>query len=84
MMHLGRAWVSFLQEGRNDLPANKREQSLAEIRRRWPDARLVPVLPSGGQPLAEDLRLTPQGYKIAASAAPRYGLSATSPLLTRG
>jgi hypothetical protein len=60
MMHLGRAWVTFLQDGRNDLPADKREQALAEIRRRWPDARSVPVLPSGGQPLVEDLRLTPQ------------------------
>lgn len=83
MMHLGRAWVTFLQDGRDDLPADKREQVLAEIRRRWPDARSVPVLPSGGEPLAEDLRLTPQGYKIAASAAPRYGLSPTSPLLLR-
>jgi hypothetical protein len=84
MMHLGRAWVSFLQGGRADLPAEKREQVLAEIRKRWPDAPSVPALPSGGEPLADDLRLTPQGYKIAASAAARYGLAQTSPLLTPG
>ena len=83
MMHLGRAWVTFLQDGRDDLSADKRERALAEIRRRWSDARSVPVLPSGGQPLAEDLRLTPDGYKITASAASRYGLPASSPLLTR-
>jgi hypothetical protein len=39
MMHLGRAWVSFIQGGRADLPAQNREQVLAEIRHRWPQAR---------------------------------------------
>lgn len=82
MTHLGRAWVTFLKDGAHDLPADKREQVLAEIRRRWPDARSVPVLPSGGEPLAQDLRLTSNGYKIAASAASRYNLTAKSPLLT--
>jgi len=43
----------------------------------------VPVLPSGGEPLAEDLRLTPKGYKIVASAASRYQLPSNSPLLVR-
>jgi len=81
MTHLGRAWVSFLEGGRADLPAEKREQVLAEIRRRWPDAHSVPVLPSGGEPLAEDLRLTSDGYKIVASAAPRHGLSPRLPLV---
>jgi hypothetical protein len=83
MMHPGRAWVSFIQGGRADLPADKRKQVLGEIKRRWPDARSVPVLPSGSEPLAEDLRLTPDGYKILASAAPRYGLAKTSPLVVR-
>jgi hypothetical protein len=83
MMHVGRAWVSFYQGGGADLPAEKRQDVLAEIGHRWPDAKSVPVLPSGGEPLAEDLRLTEDGYKIAASAGPNYGLPANSPLLTR-
>ena len=83
MLHLQRAWVTFLQDGREDLPAAQREQALAAIKRRWPNAQSVPVLPSGGQPHAEDLRSTRQGYRIIASAAARYGLPATSPLLTR-
>jgi hypothetical protein len=83
MMHVGRAWVTFLQGGLVDLPAEEREKALGEIRKRWPDARGVPVLPSGGEPLPEDLRLTPEGYKIAAPAASRYQLPANSPLLVR-
>jgi len=83
MMHQGRAWVTFLHEGRADLPIQRREQVLSEIRRRWPNAQAVPVLPSGGEPLAEDLKLTSQGYKIIESAAARYGLPAASPLVTR-
>jgi hypothetical protein len=78
---LGRAWVSFIQGGRADLPAQNREQVLAEIRHRWPQARSVPVLPSGGEPLAQDLRLTQHGYKIVASAGPSYGLAPSPPLL---
>jgi hypothetical protein len=81
MFHLRRAWVSFLRGGGADLPAARRREAMAGIRRRWPDARSVPVLPSGGEPLAEDLRPTPQGYRIASSAAARYGLASTSALV---
>ena len=82
MFHVGRVWVSFYQNGRAaGIPADKREQVVAQIRQRWPDAKFVPVLPSGGEPLAEDLRLTSDGYKIAASAGPNYGLPPNSPIL---
>ena len=81
MFHVGRAWVSFYQGGHVDFPADKREQVLAGIMQRWHDARLVPILPSGAEPLAEDLRLTSGGYKIAASAGPNYGLPPNSPIL---
>jgi hypothetical protein len=81
MMHLGRAWVTFLKGGHEDLPDKVRQEVTGEIKRRWPNSRSVPVLPSGGEPLAEDLRLTPDGYKIVASAGPRYGLAPSSPLL---
>lgn len=83
MGHLGRAWVRFLKGGRADLPPDRREQVLVEIRQRWPDVRSVPVLPSGGLPLVDDLRHTPQGYKIVASAGPRYELPPNSPLLVQ-
>jgi hypothetical protein len=69
MTHVGRAWVSFLNGGAVDLPTNIRLQTLTAIKKRWPNARMVPVLPSGGEPLADDLRLTPHGYQIAVSAA---------------
>jgi hypothetical protein len=81
MFHQGRAWVTFLQGGDADLPVQARQKVLAEIRQRWPNARTVPVLPSGGEPLAEDLTLTSEGYKIVPSAAERYELSPTSPLV---
>lgn len=81
MTHLGRAWVSFLQGGRANLSRKNREQVLTEILHRWPQARSVPVLPSGGEPLTNDLRVTRQGYKIVASAGPSYGLPPSSPLL---
>jgi hypothetical protein len=77
----GRAWVIFSRGKQPVLARRMREGLLRAIARRWPGARRVPVLPSGGVPLADDLRLTPAGYRIARSAAPRYELPATSPLL---
>jgi hypothetical protein len=46
------------------LATRLRERLSAAIMRRWPDARRVPVLPSGGLPLANDLRPTAEGYEI--------------------
>ena len=79
--HPGRAWVMFSRGRQPDLARRTREGLLREIGRRWPGARRLPILPSGGLPLADDLSLAPGGYRIVRSAAPSYGLPATSPLL---
>lgn len=79
--HPRRAWVTLSRGTQMAAAARVREGLLADIARRWPDARRLPILPSGGLPLADDLRLTPAGYRIARSAASRYGLPTTSPLL---
>lgn len=79
--HQGKAWVVFSRGAQPEIATRLRESLLNEILRRWPDARRVPVLPSGGLPSVEDLRPTPDGYKIVRSAASDYQLPAASPLL---
>jgi hypothetical protein len=84
MGHLRRAWLAFYDDGgKEGLPASARSTILAQIKKRWPDATSLPVLPSGGLPLASDLRHTEDGYKIAPDAAQRYNIPPTSPLLAR-
>jgi hypothetical protein len=82
--HQGRAWITFLQGKHPQLAGQVRRELLQDINRRWPEARPLPVLPSGGLSLARDLRLTADGYKIARSASQDYDLSPSSPLLTPG
>lgn len=65
--HRGRAWVVFSMGAQPVLATRLRENLLAEIVRRWPDARRVPILPSGGLPSADDLRPSADGYKIVPS-----------------
>jgi hypothetical protein len=60
--HPGRAWIAFSRGAQPILATRMRESLLAEITRRWPDARRIPIPPSGGLPSPDDLRLTPQGY----------------------
>ncbi|HEV7659189.1 MAG TPA: hypothetical protein VGO55_05020 [Allosphingosinicella sp.] len=79
--HRGRAWVIFSRGKQPALARRMREGLLSAIAHRWPGARRLPVLPSGGLPLAGDLRLGPDGYRIARSAASGYELPATSPLV---
>lgn len=81
--HPGRAWVMFMRGSQPERSARFREGLLAEMGRRWPDARPLPVLPWGGLPLAKHLVVTPSGYKIAPSAAPRYELPPSSPLVAQ-
>jgi hypothetical protein len=81
MGHPGRAWVTFAR-GKDVARATRfREAVLADLTRRWTDAKPLPILPSGALPLVEDLRLTPTGYKVAASAAAKYELPKSSPLV---
>jgi hypothetical protein len=53
--HQGRAWLTFFKGKNPELATKVRVRLLAEIRRRWPDTRDVPVMPNGALPLAEDL-----------------------------
>ncbi|RYE02580.1 MAG: hypothetical protein EOP61_08080 [Sphingomonadales bacterium] len=81
MGHKGRVWLTF-PEGRNpDRSLKFRRKFIAAIRARFTDSREIPILPSGGLPLAADLRETAGGYKVARPAAARYDLPAKSNLL---
>ena len=79
--HPGRAWVTFPRGRQPDRSTRVREGLLPELRRRWPEAHVLPILPTGGLPLADDLTMTETGYKIVRSAAARYELPPSSPLL---
>ena len=83
MGHPGRAWVTFVRG--KDIPraTRFRTAALKDIRRRWPNAMTLPVLPSGGLPLPEHLRPTPNGYKVDPAAAANYDLPQSSPLIAR-
>jgi len=81
MGHPGRVWVTFVKGEHVARATRFRQGVLADIRGRWPDAKAIPVLPSGGVPLAEDLVLTAQGYQINPAVAPNYELSKSSPMV---
>jgi hypothetical protein len=70
--HAGRAWVMFSRGAQPERAARLRRIVAADIMRRWPQARHIPVTPWGGLPNAEDLRATNQGYEIDPAVAPRY------------
>jgi hypothetical protein len=79
--HPGRAWITFPRGVQPARSTRVREPLLAEIRRRWPNARALPILPSGGLPLEDDLVPVGDSFRVAPSAAVRYELPPTSPIL---
>jgi hypothetical protein len=74
--HAGRAWVIFSRGAQPERAARLRRIVAADIMRRWPEARHIPVTPWGGLPSAADLRPTSQGYEIDPAVAPRYAQEA--------
>jgi hypothetical protein len=80
--HPGRPWVIFSRGEHPTLAGQFRDGLLRDINHRWPDALELPISPSGGLPLVQDLRATPTGYKIVRSAAAGYGLPLNSPLVS--
>ena len=78
--HQGRVWVTFLQGTEPNRFKPYRDAALQAIRSRWPDAKSLPILPWGGLPLASDLILTADGYRINRSSAARYEMSPSSPI----
>ena len=80
--HPGRVWVTFPRGSQPDRSSRFREPLIADIKRRWPEAKPVPILPWGGLPHARDLVLTQDGYRIARSAAANYELPPSLPIFT--
>lgn len=81
MGHPGRAWLTFAKGQDVARSTNFRERLLADVNRRWPEAKSLPILPSGALPFADDLVLTTNGYGISAASASRYQLPRSSPLI---
>jgi hypothetical protein len=81
--HLGLVWIMFSQ-GENPTAATRfRQQVMSTIMERWPDTQTLPIMPTGAIPLHRDLRRTPNGYRVEPSAAAKYQLPPTSPLIAR-
>jgi len=70
--HLSRAWITFHQGEFPSQAANLRRELLADIRRRWPEARDLPVTASGGLPLDRDLVLRGRAYTIRPGRVSAY------------
>jgi hypothetical protein len=73
--HLGKAWVVFLKGEKPQLAQSVRRSLVADIERKWPDARQIPIMPNGALPLYRDLVWTGSSYvvkreRISAYAAP--------------
>lgn len=79
--HPGRTWLTFARGEDPKRSARFRDAVLGDVRNRWPDAKSLPIMPTGALPLVDDLRLTRDGYRIAASAAQRYELPHSSALI---
>ncbi len=82
--HPGRIWVTFMRGSNAARSTHFRDPLVAALRARWPDARTLPILPSGAVPLAEDLVATDGRYLVRRSAAARYELPTGSPLFSQG
>lgn len=83
MGHKGKVWLTFPKGQNPERSSTFRTQFIAGIRKRFPNSKAIPVLPSGSLPLETDLRDTPTGYKVAKSAAPRYDLPPNSEFVAR-
>lgn len=71
----------FVKGQHTGLATRFRKAVISDIKARWPNAQLLPLLPSGGLPLEGDLLLTPAGYRIERAAAASYNLPLSSPLV---
>lgn len=73
--HQGRPWLMFFRGEEPELASGARLRLQAKIKARWPDAREVPVMPSGSLPLADDLIWTGEAYVVKPERAAGYSLS---------
>jgi hypothetical protein len=54
----GLVWIMFSKGGHPDLAARFRQRVRAKIIQRWPDARSLPIMPTGSIPLRHHMVLT--------------------------
>jgi hypothetical protein len=73
--HLGRVWLMFFRGKDQALTSRFRENAMREIMLRWPDTLLLPIMPTGAIPLAQDLVRAPNGYIVNPSEAHKYGVA---------
>ncbi len=78
--HIGRIWITFPKGTGVGRATRFREALIADIDRHWPARHAIPILPTGGLPLAKDLILVGETYRIRPEARQRY-LPADRPLL---
>lgn len=81
MGHPGFAWISFAQGEEPGRSTRFRDRMVRRMYARWPTTLPVPITPGGAMPLRDDLRRVPGGYKVDPTAAPRYDLPPSSPLI---
>lgn len=75
----GRPWLTFLRGKHPELAAKLRAELQADIRRRWPGARDVPVMPSGALPLDQDLTWTGTAYVVKPERIAAYAKTPPPP-----
>lgn len=81
--HPRRVWITFMRGSDTARSTRFRQPLLADLKARWPASRSLPILPHGGLPHSKDLIPTDGRYLIRQSAASRYDLPASSPLVSR-
>ncbi len=79
--HRGRVWATFLKGKDVQLHSRFLKEAVRSIRKRWPEARSIPILPSGGIGNPEDFVIIDGNYRIDRAKATTYSLPYDSELL---
>lgn len=80
--HRGLVWITFSRGEEPALASRFRKRTMRSIRARWPETRSLPMI-AGTIPSHDNMIRTPDGYRVKASAAAQYELSADSPLVAQ-
>lgn len=81
--HPGKVWITLQRGSDPHRSIRFREPLIADLLRQWPKSQTIPIFEAGNLPLASDLVATKDGYRVKASAAQRYDLPPSSPLIAR-
>lgn len=82
--HPQRAWLTFARGEFPERSSAFRRGVVREVMNRWPNSKVLPILPEGNIPLPPDMTLTSEGYKVDPTAAKRYDLDPASPFVAHG